>query len=402
MPELDIFVTDRPGAESKSISRRVFQYEGLEIEHPISDSRICKFTVPTHDINAYGQSNIQHFKLPYRRMIKVMYRRKLVFWGPIITPKFVGKQGKVEVTAHDPSIWLKRHHFKPGDTALDGNGVDVESSGFETLWQAAALDAAEAAAGYAELPLVVGRSLYFSGFRKFKPVVGDNVWDKTIEMAEAVDGPEFDIVPIDEDHDPTGVWVPGAMGRIDSYAPGDMGGDLEFDTPEWNFGWGRTNLDDYTYEPDGAAVTNRFVAQSDRGGLRVARYDAGMEDMGILESWEQHTLEGINIMGLEAWAEGNVKAYGEPLQAFTIEPVWDQGVMGSAASTPWRYPSGAYPGDAVRVKARFGQFEKEVTGRITKVTLKQQDAAENVKSSIEVIPDEVADVDVDVGQDFAP
>lgn len=395
MPELEIYITNRAG----TVNRRMFQYSEAQLTVPLNGCREFKFSCPIYDINALGQSNTHHF-LPLRRQVKVFYRDYLIFHGPITKPIFNGAENKVEVNCHDPSFWLKHHALHTGDEALDPGGFGVNSMGLVTLLFSGYLTTAEAAAGYAQLPITWGPDVNnYSALRNFSPTRGDLIWDVWLDMAEAFDGPDFEFRPIDAEHDPNAIYTLGDMVELRAcqkdVAPATtmLMGDLT-ESVQFHFNFARTNLQNFIYEPDANNLINRFTAEgSDQRNIRVARYDASIEEDGIVEVWEQAS-EGVDPDGLGEWAKGHVSAYGEIPKTFTIEPTWDMGLMGSAASTPWRYPSGYQVGDRIRGVTRIGNVDLNLTGRITQVTLTQLNEAENVSSQIEVIPDtvEVADI----------
>jgi len=391
MPEFEVFITNR----DLTVNRRMYQYTGLSVEHPLNDSRTCKFTCPIYDINAVGQSNIQHF-LPLRRYVKVFYRGRLVFNGPIIKPIFNLAENRVEVNAHDPTFWWKYHHFSEEDVALH-DGVKVNGDGLWDMADAANLNSQEAAAGFLSPGIVEGPTENYllpgeEERRRYRVERGAGVFDQVAEMASFVDGPDWEVVPIDLNHDPDGVYEAGALGMFRAYE--ELSRDRE-DTVVFHYGWGRMNLSNFIYEPDANTVRNRMVIESQRGALRVAKYVDGMEEVGIMEGWESALGRHPTAESMTFQAHETVEAYGEPLSTFTIEPTWDQGLMGSAIATPWRYPNGYRPGDRIRAVAKLGRFAQDLTGRVTKVTLNQLDQAENAQSQIEVIPEQVATFEID-------
>lgn len=404
MPELELYITNRPNATgAKDVSRRMFQYRDLEFTHGVSDARTLTFKAPIYDINGLGQSNVSHLKLPYRRFAQVFYLGHLIFWGPIVFPAFNGKEGMVEINCVGGAVpWLRKHHFHPGDDALAG--VGYTGDGLAALFAAAQLTASEAAAGYAPLLLVDGALEAMDPLLDadanevlYIPEVGANVWDAGEELTDTAAGPDFDILPIDEDHDPDGAWAAAPAGakpicQLNTYE--EMGQDRSDHI--FHFNYGRTNLENLIYAPDGNLVTNRFVAQDEQNAalIKVAKHAGELEDVGILEGWETPIGE-LTETGLETYARHQVRTYAKPLETVTVEPVWDQGRMGSAASTPWRYPTGYYMGDTIRGFGRKGNLTVDLLGRLMEITLSQVTPNENVRTALELVP-QVADVDVAV------
>lgn len=397
-PELEVFITDRQGL----VNRLMFQYSNLEVVDALSDSRTCRFRCPIHDFNSLGQSNVNHFR-PLDRMVKVFYRGYLIFWGQVTKPIFNFQEGSVEVNAHDPSVFWKYHQFKTGDDAL--TGVPVNGAG---LWQLAqAAYPTDETGLHPGIVLGVGSDYLIEDEdtrRIMRFARGDNVFDSIQALAEAADGPDWKLVPIDANNDPYGVWEDGYTHALHS--------ELEISRERqeevvFHYGFGRTNLANFIYEPDGLTIRNRYVVENARGLLRVAKLfndgnGNGTLHHGIMEGWEQADGRGVSAEALEEKARAMVKAYAAPLPTFTIEPMWDQGLMGSAASTPWRYPSGYKPGDRIRAVAKTGEMTVDLVGRVMKVTLTQLNAAENVVAQIECIPRPVDDeVEVIVEDDIA-
>lgn len=385
MPELEVFITNR----DRTIHRRMFQYEGLQVTIPLNGARECRFTCPIYDINALGQSNIAHFT-PLRRFVKVFYRGYLIFYGPIVKPIFNLAENQVEVNCHDPSIWLKNHFLHADDEAVTASPWPVDGNALVALLDAARLNADELADGIAELPIFEGTiSIPDPAVRDITFEEGQNVWDAWMDIVEGIDGPDFRLLPDDSG--------PDEVCGLDTFGAGQMGTDRTAEV-QFHFGFGRTNLGNFTYEPDGAVVRNRYVAERFDGlSFQVAKYLDGMQADGIMEGWEQQSESIKSDEGLAETAKGFVKVYGVVPQVFTIEPTWDMGLLGSAAATPWRYPSGFREGDFIRGVARKGNFEMNLTGRVTKVTVNQLNAAENVATQVEIIPEEVLTAGVTVG-----
>lgn len=396
-PELEIFITSHPLADTL-VERRMYQYSNLELVHPFRDSRTCKFVSNIEDINSIGQSNVRHLQLPFRRWMKVLYRGYLIFWGPLLKPRFGFKNNTIEVNAHDTSIYWKRHDLSGADEAIDG--VPVNGEGLWTVADAANLTGSEAGDDIlgpaivkesAQVYLLPGETERL----RQTPELGANVYETIQDISGREDGPDWELVPIDQDHDHYEVWTPGMAAAF--RAREEIGRELE-EKVLFQYGFGHTNLDDFEFEPEGESVRNRWISQNQAGAIRVAKYLQGMRECGILEGYERAPGDNVDPDGLAEIARAQVLAYGEAIPTFKIYPTWDKGKMGSAASTPWRYPSGYRPGDRIRAQAKKGDMFVDLVGRITEVTLKQVDADENVVAEIECIPDEVQDINVTVDE----
>lgn len=394
MPEVEVYIQNR----DLSVNRRQFQYSDLEVVDSLNDARTCKFSGPITDTNALNQSNVQHF-LPLARFVKVIYRDRPIFWGPVVKPVFNFAQNRVEVNCIDPSIWMMNHHLDTIE-AEDNDEIKVNGAGLEDLLFATYLTSTEFAAGFQEFPstLGVGEDYFISpesssSERRTQHIDnGTPIFDAMQQISSAADGPDWAFLPIDERYDPYDHFGPGF--GVSFIAVQEIGTDKQ-DEVIFHYGFGRTNLENFTYEPDGALVRNRHVVQNGRGRVyRVAKYGDGMQALGIMEGWE--TGDDAKPAYLAEKARLVAESYGDPLPTFTIEPTWDQGLMGSAASTPWRYPTGYTVGDRIRVQAKLDRMDLDLVGRVTKVTLTQLNAAENVKSQIECIPQPLRDLEESV------
>lgn len=395
-PEFEVFATLRDYGDGETYDQRLFQYDNLEVIHPLNDSRTASLRAPIEDFNALSQSNIE-VMLPLEYMIKILYRGRLVFWGPILKPIFNFAEGHVELNCHDMTYYLKRHFVHSWDVNLlaDNGNLPVSPASMWKLVQAAAPSFHDDAL-FESVAAPLGERVGTLG--GLAAVAGDsievqrgmNIWDLLYGMAwDHVRASDFNFKPIDE-HRNDG-WEPGQMFEFGTQE--EMGSDKS-DTHIWHYGFGRTNLANFTWEPDGEAVVNQVTLAPSKGPRQVGIHSISQEAWGILENWEDAGSGGFMPQGLrEAYLRGILGAYSRPLNTFTIEPVWDQGLMGSAASTPWRYPTGYQPGDRMRVMAKKGTLNKNLVGRVTKVTLTQLNAAENARTQVEMIP--LPDTDLD-------
>ena len=394
MADLEVFITNR----SNTIHRRLFQYEDLEVEAAFNDSRLARLTAPIADYNALHQSNVGDMK-PLRRMLKVTLRvqtgvgsqvRRPIFWGPILLPRFKFKQGKVEISAHDPSLWLK-HHFLRFNDEIVTTDQPVNGTGAWVLVSAALPTPTEDGRGYPDPGIVQGELGNYATSLETKMDEGADVWSALQEFSQA--GPDFDLEPIDETYDPDTSWAPGVMGRMNFY---EQRGTDRSASVIFHFGWGRDNLEDFEYAPDGARVRNRYIAASECL-YREARYDDGIVRDGMMDEWE--TLGGGQATEdvLAEHSSSNVKILGHPPDTFTITPRQESGPIGSRSGTPFRWPRDLAIGDTIRAIAKKDGMTVDEVGRVMKVITRQANPAGGVKQEMECVPLVLADADIDVG-----
>lgn len=394
-PELEVFISNRDG----SINRRMFQYSNLEVVHAFGDARTARFTAPIDDLNALFQSNIQHF-LPLSRLVTMIYRGRPIFWGPITKPAFNFHQRTVEVFCHDPSIYWKNHHLDDRD-AEDNLHPLVNGVGLEELALAAEPTTGEFADGAIDTGILFGgpaEAYLLPGEEERRTMDmnrGDAIFEAIQNLADPLDGPEWELRPINEDYNPFDL-APDPGHGVMLIAREELGTDKS-DSVIFHYGFGRTNLVAFTYEPDGTAVRNRAVVTDGRGRPQVAKYTGNWDSYGIMESWESAAGDDVKPAQRREKAKIIVQNYSHPLPIFTLEPTWDQGQMGSAAAVPWRYPTGYTVGDRIRAIAKCGRMEVDLIGRVTQVTLTQLNAAENVKAQVECVPKTIFEDDIEVG-----
>lgn len=411
LPELEVFAyfPDQDGHE-----RRLFQYSNLEVVHPWCDSRTCRFTAPIFDTKAVGESNVSYFRESGYTWIKVLYRNRLIFNGPIIRPRFDFEAGTVEVNAHDPTFYLKRHFVHSWDKELLRNNgkLPVSAASMWKLVEAAFTDED-------------GNSFRLPGFTRghlsslpalansyIEVQLGMSLWELLLQMAELADGPDFDFKPIDQRHPGRGWESYGDRGQataefraflsVNDDGKFDGIGSDKTDKVVFHYGWGRGNLKNFIYEPDAEPLTTRVTASPSKGKREMGLTFGSEQGYGILERWDEPDQGYSTEAKRRLWIESQLAAYSRPLEGFTIEPHWDQGLMGSAYATPWRYPTGYTVGDRIRAVAKKGNdfdevFTVDARGRVMEVRLTQQNAVENVKATIDIIPEASTDVAVSYG-----
>lgn len=385
--DLDVAITDRLG----EVVARPPQYQDVQVDIPLNDSRTAGVTLPIYDTYAGNDSATGHIE-PIRRCLKIRYRDRLVFWGPMTQPEWNLKANTVRINAHDPTIFMKNHYFEETDAVFTLPSL-VTIDGFGA-WQIAR--AVSDDLGGAAFPGIVmgdvdsyeapeGVASIFKGIE-----VNDNVWDTFQELSEIApypagdeggsfnSGPDFEFEPFDEEYDPFAQWGPGAMVQLNTYE--EKGIDRSAtDGYIFHYGWGLMNLDNFEWSPDGSIMRNVFKVGARK--QTVERRQGNAATYGIMEGFEaRDTSELTQAKNYASW---QILAYGSPpnFVKLTLNP--EGGQLGSSAGTPPRYGSGYVVGDRIGVVAKKGRFYEHIRCRIMHVTLRQIDQAENVVAELE-------------------
>lgn len=385
--DLDVAITDRSGV----VRARPPQYQNAEVFIPLNDSRTASVELPISDTYGGNDSGIDHV-LPMNRCLKIRYRDRLVFWGPITQPEWNLKAGTVKVNAHDPTIFAKNHFFENTDYVfMFPTEVTIDGFGAWNIMRAVSDDLGGAAFPGIVMGDVDSYSAPPSTDGKFTGIeVNDNVWDTFQELSEiapyaAVDdggsfnsGPDFEFEPFDEEYDPFAQWGAGAMVQLNTYE--EKGIDrTETDGYRFHYGWGLMNLDNFEYMPDGSAMRNRFKVGT--RALTVQKVAGNAGTYGIMEGFEARDTD--NIQQAKNYAAWQILAYGSPPNFLKITLNPEGGQLGSAPGVPPRYGSGYVVGDRIGIVAKKGLFYEHLRARIMAVTLKQIDQAENVTAELE-------------------
>lgn len=377
--DLDIVITNRDGDELA----RPPQWQAVEVVIPLNDSRTAKVQLPIWDTYAGNDAATAHI-LPLSRCLKIRYRDRLIFNGPITLPEWDLAANTVTVNAHDASLFLKNHYFEADDEAVTLVDLSADGIGMWVMMLASSIDT-----GMAEGGIVAGTYTSYTNEDLSIPVeIGDNVWDKVTELSQqapiigALDGgPDFSLTPIDADYDPDNNWEAGATVQLDTWQ--DRGIDRsEAEPGGWvgHYGWGAENLAGFVYAPDGARLRNEVIVSN-----RVRTITDGSGSSGSLGQMQAFFTmdEKTGISAMEAKAAYELLGYGQIPEFFTIALAPESGPAGSDVGVPPRYGTGYLEGDVIRAIGRLGNFERDLSGRVMKVTLTQVNQEEMVQASLE-------------------
>lgn len=371
---------------------RIAQYEALEVVDPMCDSRTARLTISIYDPAAA-------LLAPLSRGLKVIYGDALIFNGLIVSPTTDYAAGTVDVIAHDPTLKLKQHYHRYGDIVVD-DGYPIDGLGMRRLVESTIPMEPQLERGIIGSHILWGVDETYhqaprgeenteppwagtpSMWRHIKR--GDNVWTSLQNVQQTLVGPDFRFRPVDADHPGVqGIPPPGFMVEFDTY---DL---LQTDRTEevlFQHGFGTDNAEQVTHEPDGASVRNYMVvvypggerARTDDKHRALAHDEASWRAIGIYMGWESSGQDdGAEVLAEKAKAY--VRAYTDPPNFFTVTPRID------APGVP-RYAHDYFVGDLIRVQARKGYREVDLTGRVMSATVRQEDPAGNTRVELECVP----------------
>ena len=405
-----------------TVVNTVQSHLGGEVVIPISDSRTAKVTLAVTSISA-------KYVLPLERMLRVYYKPnhvyigKIVFWGVILTPNWKSTSGisSVEVNAHDPSIWWKKNFVRYGDRPVD-DGVPYDGRAIRWLSECAEPGPGAIANGSQRpgIDWLSGSSTtdtsqvwaygpgntivpWLGTTPPARPVNintpltnegvytiltrGTNIFDAIQDISSSVIGPEWRLRPIDT--------KAGFYARLDTAI--QFGSDKTA-TVVFHRGFGKNNVNDYEWSPDGDKVVNYNVVvwpggeagRKDVSHKALAAYATSWAKYGIYEAWEaSRNKDPLPV--LQKQADTRVRYYHNPPDFFTIEPSME-------AENRYLYLRDFVEGDLITAAVKDGYMKTTATGRIQLVTLSVSESGEG-KTVLACVPDTPATVtSVDTGE----
>jgi hypothetical protein len=388
-------ITDLDG----EVLATIREHQGGEVVIPLNDSRTASVTVSVFD------DVCQHIA-PLSRMLKVFYHDWLVFWGVILKPSWSASDAansRVTINAHDPSLAWKKNYHRYGDYVVDV-GYPIDGRGLWYLAESAVPSITQQNAGVRHPGILWGvDTSVHTGPKPTKieePQPGDglwaicqrgqNVWESIGQLSEAAIAPDWDLRPIDVDHPGAEVlWLPGFYAEMNVYEKRMVD---RSNTVVFHKGFGKNNVQDMTWEPDGDAVRNYAVEvypggerdRSDANRKALAHDQASWEEIGIYETWNSSNSTDSNEV-LQLKADAWVAAYKEPPDFFTITPNPEGAAFGTAEA-PYRYIFDFTVGDLIGAAVKVGYMVHEGVGRVRQVTL-NHDGASTMSTTLECVPD---------------
>lgn len=401
-------------------------FKDTEVVIPHCDSRTAKTTLSIYNptLMKLGMGLVA----PMSRMLKIRYNGHLVFWGRILLPVWKTEQKTVELSCIDSSVMYKKHYHTFGCRAVD-YGYFIDGSGMWTLTESVEPLQTQKSPR-------LGAGVYFGidttvhqihkkptiglepdiGQGAFRKVArGDNVWDSMTNMSQIegppahtggvpVTGPDFELQPVDEEDQPTTIdrktkkteeegvkaraWQPYFHAQINV---SDRQGTNKEKDVIWHCGWGRNNLTDFEYAPNGDEIQNYCVcvnpggpkSSSDFTSRAGSHNPVSWKEYGILGSWiTAGQVDALSV--LQAAADAKVAAYAWPLQNIVILPK-RQGEIG--ANVLYTYMDDYKVGDVISASVKKGALQMKGAGRVMQVTLKQVPNSVVAQEEVLLIPE---------------
>lgn len=363
---------------------------GLQVIDTLNDARTAELTLSLYD-------RASRHARPLDRVLSVTYGPYLIFKGPIVQPSIDFQAGTVTIHAHDPTLRLKHHYHRKGDEAVD-SGYPMDGTGMRILIESAFPSSTQVSNGVPPPGILWGNDT--STEQGPKPTNpndpdpgdgiwrrvdrGENVWDSIVNLSEAVIGPDFRFRPVDKDHPGVnGTPDPGMFCELDT---ADTLGVDKSDVVYFEHGLGVDNAENVIWEPDGDVVRNWFQVvypggESGSTTRRALVQDiASTVDYGIMQGWESSGQRGDSQQVLEEKAKAWVTAYRRPPNFFTVVPRIDTG------QGVFDYDTNYKVGDTITARARKGERECNLLGRITSATIAAVDQAGNARVTLQCVP----------------
>jgi hypothetical protein len=368
---------------------------GLEVTDPLNDSRTARLTLSLYDKAA------RHAR-PLDRVLAVTYGPYLIFKGPILQASTDYANGTVTINAHDATIRLKHHYHRYGDVACDSQ-YPVDGRGVRWLTESALPTATEMADDMPPNGILWGHDTTThepatdEGIWRGPVKPGTNVWESLGNLTQVFRPPlteggpplgiDFRFRPVDKDHlGVYGATIPGFFCELDT---ADRLGADKHDTLILEHGQGTDNAENVMHEPDGDVVRNRATIvypggqknRSDPERHATANATGSQHDYGLLEAYESSGQQKDTKTILKAKAKDIVQAYARPPDFFTVSPR-----MSHYPDVP-TYPGDYKVGDTITARARKGNRQVELVGRIISATVAAVDQAGNSRVTLECVPD---------------
>lgn len=420
----------------------LFDFKDTQVVIPINDSRTAKTTLSIYNpkLMKWGMGLVA----PLSRMLKIFYNDHLTFWGRILLPEWDAEAGTVVINCIDSSFVYKKHFHTFGTRAVD-YGYFVDGSGMWTL--AESVEPLQT-----QKSPRLGAGVYFGidttvhqihkkpskglepgeGDGAFRKVArGDNVWESMQNLTQIegppaheggipIIGPDLDLQPVDADNPPTTIdrhhgktepeerpWAPYFHAQMNV---SDRQGTNKEKEITWHCGWGKDNLKNFQFAPNGDEVKNYAVAVNP-GGPRSSSDFTTRAGSHNPNSWKEYGILGAwitagqvdSIPVLQAAADATVGAYAWPLQAITVYPKRQGDLTG--VGNLYTYMDDYIVGDVISAVVRKGAFAMTGAGRIMQVILTQVTSQEGAWSNeaqeeILLIP-EIGEDEAEKGDDLS-
>lgn len=370
-------IADLAGHEIASIEQRDV---GANVVWPLAGHRTASVTTSLYDAAAYVLA-AQPFRGCLSTVLRVAYDEVPVFSG-VIVPSYQSS-GKLTINAFAAS-WRLEHLFLHADT---GDITNDQGELIYDLVDRVRPTPADLAAGIPVLPIARG-NLTLTRSRTKAWNEGSAAWSNIDTLQQLFDGPELDWRPLHTDGDPV-------------YCALDIAKRIGVDrTTDVVFSDGEADQNaTIDLEPGGQETINYATAlgqTSDEAAAprQTSEWPDGEHAVGRYETWIGSS-DTSETAVLKAQAQQQVMAYGAPPEFVRISPAIEHAAEGEWARWPSarrgyqvapHIVSDFAVGDTVTAAARVGALELEIPVRIRQAALREIDAAGNVASELEAVP----------------
>lgn len=323
--------------------------------------------------------------LPLARLLKVKLDGRLIFKGRIVEPTSADEAGAGEagasqvLNAIDASFHLQECYLPAyGPTSADQSAI------MQAQLTAVAGNGHGVVAG--DQPATVTRTRqYFDG---------KECWEALVQMSEVINGPDFELEPVDDGS--------ATIARLNTFAHqgSDLSNKLKFD-----YGHGRHNVAGFAYTPSGSAVCNKFTAVGATlpDGTAPAAIVTCPSSIafygGTFERFETYS-DVSELTTLTAKAQEYVSRYAFAIEFVDITTP-NQGdsadpdlvdFTGSAYGLPPKFGADYWLGDTIAARIRRG-VDVTVRGRVDAVEINEtEQGAVQVKTTCSPVALTTADL----------
>lgn len=196
---LEAFLTTVPTPTHRPVKVAELGFRpGATVTMPFGDSRLCTGIAidmhePLVDDLFEIDTGVKIRDKTLELALKLYYRQKVVFHGPIHAPEFDYASGKILLAAHDPTLRLT-HAF-----AHSAQTISIDGEGMFALLDLAQNFAAEDLADYPVLGIVPGIDSTTPTDLTQTLKAGDRVYQTMQDMRGLIFGPDMNFVPYETD-----------------------------------------------------------------------------------------------------------------------------------------------------------------------------------------------------------
>lgn len=363
------------------------EFEGVEVGIPLSDGRDAQFTMSIFN-PALGEvvQKMGYAPRAYETGVMIWHYQRLVFRGIVVYAQWRLRDGKVTFFCRDSSERLEGDIVHDGDEARQvdngyGGHVPVDYRGLRVLRDAATNTPQQNGRG--DPVLGVGNGPHVGGTEDVTIEVerGAQVWSSMKEIASHTIGPDFELVPIEEDDDSENychlrTWSP--YKGVDRTLNGDPADRVLF-----SIGFQKDNAEDAEWKQGGKLFTHARIFTSNNKLVITSHDDYAAGFLGHRVYTDTTEYKATNTDAIKAYADAIVGAYSLPPDYITVTLHRDDD-----SRSVYRYIEHFDTGDIIMARIRKGYFDTRASEyqRIMKVTLTQENQTRHSRTSIDIVP----------------